>query len=70
MTVIEIAINLALLVAVVFTQLGRRVVTRRRFTVPLIIVAVAGFEYCAAPPSSVTMSASTSLGLRQAQCLR
>jgi hypothetical protein len=50
MTPAELAINLALLVAVVFTQLGRRVVTRRRFTIPLIIVAVAGFEYLRGVP--------------------
>jgi hypothetical protein len=50
MTVTQIAINLALLVAVVFTPLGRRVVTRRRFTVPLIIVAAAGFEYLRGAP--------------------
>jgi hypothetical protein len=47
----ELGINLALLIAVVFTQLGRRVVTRRRFTIPLIIVAVAGFEYLRGVPT-------------------
>jgi membrane associated rhomboid family serine protease len=51
MTPVEIAINLALLVAVVFTQLGRRVVTRRRFTIPLIIVGVAAVEYLRGAPT-------------------
>jgi hypothetical protein len=49
-TAAELAINLALLVAVVFTQLGRRVVTRRRFTIPLLIVGLAGFEYLQGAP--------------------
>jgi hypothetical protein len=50
MTPTEIVINLVLLTAVVFTQLGRRVVTRRRFTIPLIIVAVAALEYLRGAP--------------------
>lgn len=51
MTTTEIVINLALLTAIVFTQLGRRVVTRRRFTIPLIIVVVAGLEYLRNAPT-------------------
>jgi hypothetical protein len=51
MTPTEIVINLALLAAIVFTQFGRRVVTRRRFTIPLIIVAVAGLEYLRNAPT-------------------
>ena len=50
-TLAELAINVALLVVVVFTQLGRRVVTRRRFTIPLIIVGIAGFEYLRGAPT-------------------
>jgi hypothetical protein len=52
MTLAELAINLALLVAVVFTQIGRRVVTRRRFTIPLIIVGVAALEYLRNVPTA------------------
>jgi RsiW-degrading membrane proteinase PrsW (M82 family) len=52
MTAAELAINLALLVAIVFTQLGRRVVTRRRFTIPLIIVGVAALEYLRNVPTA------------------
>jgi hypothetical protein len=52
MTVAELAINLALLVAIVFTQFGRRVVTRRRFTIPLIIVGIAGLEYLRNVPTA------------------
>jgi hypothetical protein len=52
MTLAELGINLALLVAIVFTQLGRRVVTRRRFTIPLIIVGVAALEYLRHVPTA------------------
>lgn len=51
MTPAELLLNLALLVAIVFSQLGRRVVTRRRFTIPLLIVAIAGLEYLRGAPT-------------------
>jgi hypothetical protein len=51
MTAPELLLNLALLVAIVFSQLGRRGVTRRRFTIPLIIVAIAGLEYLRGAPT-------------------
>ena len=52
MTTGEIIINLTILAFVVITQLGTRVVDRRRFIIPLIVVAAVGASYLGDAPTA------------------
>lgn len=45
MTTSEYLLNLGLLAFILHTNLGTRVVTRRRFTLPVLLVAVAGYAF-------------------------
>ena len=68
MTTGEIIINLTILAFVVITQLGTRVVDRRRFIVPLIMVAAVGPSYLGDAPPPGTTSRSTSPPPRPGPC--
>lgn len=77
MTTGEIIINLTILAFVVLTQLGTRVVDRRRFIVPLAVVAAVGASYLYDAPAAghdvafyLAAAAGTLLGLLAAAFVR
>lgn len=78
MTTGEIIINLSILAFVVITQLGTHVVDRRRFIVPLVVVAAVGFSYLSDAPTAghdvalylAAAAAGTILGLLAAAFVR
>jgi hypothetical protein len=52
MTASQYLLNLGLLGYVLYSNLGTRTLTRRRFTLPLLVVAVAGYAFLRDMPTA------------------